>query len=294
MTMVRELRDSHDRTKESKGGATDVRTFHVDRPTVMLPTDGSLVDDDTGLKLPGENDPHPDLPGLKVDKVDAKPLLNKIGWSVVMVYYSNDRRFGTPRDNTQAGIKERRVTWSAITTPIPIVRERTIVTQVLNPGGNPTAQEEVIYEEATLNIGQPMMTIAVRVGIQGGLQFGDWEIIDDQVDSVHTINGRDYLFLGADVSQRGDLTEIEYRWLRDKGTPRPNNDPFSSGAIVPPSDSGLIDETKADLLRLPYHDLTYINGAPNIVGDLAKIEKPVRDLKLGEVKVLDADGKIVR
>ena len=31
-----------------------------------------------------------------------------------------------------------------------------------------------------------------------------------------------------------------------------------------------------------------------IVGDLAKIEKPVRDLKLGEVKVLDADGKVIR
>ena len=31
-----------------------------------------------------------------------------------------------------------------------------------------------------------------------------------------------------------------------------------------------------------------------IVGDLKKIEKPVRDLNLGEVKVLDAGGKVVR
>jgi zinc protease len=31
-----------------------------------------------------------------------------------------------------------------------------------------------------------------------------------------------------------------------------------------------------------------------IVGDLSKIEKGVRDLKLGDVKVLDADGKVVR
>jgi len=31
-----------------------------------------------------------------------------------------------------------------------------------------------------------------------------------------------------------------------------------------------------------------------IVGDLKKIEKPVRDLKIGEVKVLDAEGKVVR
>ena len=31
-----------------------------------------------------------------------------------------------------------------------------------------------------------------------------------------------------------------------------------------------------------------------IVGDLSKIEKPVRALNLGEVQVLDADGKVVR
>ena len=31
-----------------------------------------------------------------------------------------------------------------------------------------------------------------------------------------------------------------------------------------------------------------------VVGDLKKIEQPVRDLKIGEVKVIDADGRIVR
>jgi predicted Zn-dependent peptidase len=31
-----------------------------------------------------------------------------------------------------------------------------------------------------------------------------------------------------------------------------------------------------------------------IVGDLSKIEKPIRDLKLGDVKVIDADGKVLR
>jgi zinc protease len=31
-----------------------------------------------------------------------------------------------------------------------------------------------------------------------------------------------------------------------------------------------------------------------IVGDLKKIEKPMRDLNLGEVKVLNAEGKVVR
>jgi hypothetical protein len=30
-----------------------------------------------------------------------------------------------------------------------------------------------------------------------------------------------------------------------------------------------------------------------VVGDLAKIQQPIRDLKIGEVTVLDADGKPV-
>jgi hypothetical protein len=31
-----------------------------------------------------------------------------------------------------------------------------------------------------------------------------------------------------------------------------------------------------------------------VIGDLAKIEQPVRDLKLGAVTVLDADGDTIR
>ena len=31
-----------------------------------------------------------------------------------------------------------------------------------------------------------------------------------------------------------------------------------------------------------------------VVGDLSKIEAPVRALNLGEVKVMDADGKLLR
>jgi len=31
-----------------------------------------------------------------------------------------------------------------------------------------------------------------------------------------------------------------------------------------------------------------------VIGDLAKIEQPIRDLKLGTVQVLDADGNPVR
>jgi zinc protease len=31
-----------------------------------------------------------------------------------------------------------------------------------------------------------------------------------------------------------------------------------------------------------------------VVGDLSKIEQPIRDLKIGQVQVIDNDGKPVR
>jgi hypothetical protein len=31
-----------------------------------------------------------------------------------------------------------------------------------------------------------------------------------------------------------------------------------------------------------------------VIGDLAKIEQPIRDLNFGEVRVLDADGRVLR
>ncbi|HET6631450.1 MAG TPA: pitrilysin family protein [Rhodanobacteraceae bacterium] len=55
--------------------------------------------------------------------------------------------------------------------------------------------------------------------------------------------------------------------------------------------NGLDDEDIVAAAREVIHpdQLTWI-----IVGDLKKIEKPVRALKLGEVKVIDASGKVVR
>ncbi|MEZ4403864.1 MAG: pitrilysin family protein [Kofleriaceae bacterium] len=48
-------------------------------------------------------------------------------------------------------------------------------------------------------------------------------------------------------------------------------------------------QVQAAATTIKPHCLTWI-----IVGDLAKIERGIRDLKLGEVKVLDVDGKVLR
>ncbi|MDR2012865.1 MAG: insulinase family protein [Rhodanobacter sp.] len=56
-----------------------------------------------------------------------------------------------------------------------------------------------------------------------------------------------------------------------------------------------IEAQSDDAVRATAHEvvrpdaLTWI-----VVGDLKKIEQPVRDLKIGEVKVIDADGKVLR
>jgi len=52
------------------------------------------------------------------------------------------------------------------------------------------------------------------------------------------------------------------------------------------TDAGVRDAARSALLPAA---LTWV-----IVGDLRKIEQPIRDLQLGEVKVLDKDGQVVR
>lgn len=60
--------------------------------------------------------------------------------------------------------------------------------------------------------------------------------------------------------------------------------------FVPKVRALTLADTDAAMKKLVQPDaLTWI-----IVGDLAKIEAPLRKLKLGEVKVLDADGKVLR
>jgi predicted Zn-dependent peptidase len=50
-----------------------------------------------------------------------------------------------------------------------------------------------------------------------------------------------------------------------------------------------LESFKASAKAIQPGALTWI-----VVGDLKKIEAPVRALNLGEVKVVDADGKVVR
>jgi zinc protease len=50
-----------------------------------------------------------------------------------------------------------------------------------------------------------------------------------------------------------------------------------------------VDQLKKAAATIQPQALTWI-----IVGDLKKIEMPIRELGLGELKVVDADGKVVR
>ena len=50
-----------------------------------------------------------------------------------------------------------------------------------------------------------------------------------------------------------------------------------------------VDQIKAAAATIDPNALTWV-----VVGDLKQIEKPVRDLKLGEVSIVDADGKPVK
>jgi predicted Zn-dependent peptidase len=50
-----------------------------------------------------------------------------------------------------------------------------------------------------------------------------------------------------------------------------------------------LDQIKKAIGTIQPSGLTWV-----IVGDLKKIEKPIRGLELGDLKVVDADGKVLR
>ena len=68
--------------------------------------------------------------------------------------------------------------------------------------------------------------------------------------------------------------------------------------------SGEKAQQSARNARLPQHAVDLLQTRQQVIdpsrvtwvviGDLAKIEQPIRDLKLGDVTVLDADGKKLR
>ena len=128
--------------------------------------------------------------------------------------------------------------------------------------------------------------------------------IDRTADSIAEIRRELAEFTGAEPVTADELGKVQNRRIR--GLPGS----YETGAAVLGAISNIVsygwedDQVVRDQQRIEQMTLDEVRAAGAtldvgaltwvIVGDLAKIEAPVRELGLGEVVVLDADGKPVR
>ncbi|MEO7095216.1 MAG: pitrilysin family protein, partial [Polyangiales bacterium] len=129
--------------------------------------------------------------------------------------------------------------------------------------------------------------------------------IDKTIDSIKELEReiREYA-TGKAPAKPEELTKIQSTEVRGL----PGN--YETGAAVLETVSGFVNYGRGDdypatratrITAMKPADVTTAARAlkPDsltwvIVGDLSKIEKGIRDLKLGDVKVIDADGKVLR
>jgi predicted Zn-dependent peptidase len=102
------------------------------------------------------------------------------------------------------------------------------------------------------------------------------EIARIKLGQIRSMPG-EYQTTGSVLAALGDIVEYD----------RPDNYVETAKSRIKALDDDAVEAAAKQVIRPDA--LTWI-----VVGDLGKIEKPVRALELGEVKVLDADGKVVR
>jgi hypothetical protein len=87
-----------------------------------------------------------------------------------------------------------------------------------------------------------------RVRVRG-LGPADLDVIATERRKIHTIRGREYLYLGADVQEvDGDALDITHSWEIDNGTPFPQENSEYRIDIEYP----IVSPGPPELMRLPY------------------------------------------
>jgi predicted Zn-dependent peptidase len=110
----------------------------------------------------------------------------------------------------------------------------------------------------------------------GSRPLTDAEIARIKLGEIRSMPG-EYQTTGAVLAALGDIVEYD----------RPDDFVETAKSRIEALDDAAVEAAAKQVIHPD--TLTWV-----VVGDLAKIEKPVRELDLGEVKVLDADGKVVR
>lgn len=208
---------------------------------------------------PQTGSPHPTLPKLTADRVEA--FVDVSGTVIVQVSYSNDRRFTSTKPNVN---NETYYKWgwdqATVITRVPLY-VFTPVGAVPPPGSNISNSiwKATAFQIKSYRVRRPL-TMQVRIA-----NVNELDSIAEQTDKIHTLpGGGDHLFLGGTVDfiegQPGDAFQtvrVTYTWEKDLGTLYPElpADPAQRSKL-----SWGAQAAAGGVLRLPYHTLSVVNA----------------------------------
>ena len=263
---IREAIDSRAVSKDANGQKAGARTFlsiGVPNPAAALAEFDALADARV----------HPDDAGLVFDRVDCRGQNGNTVYVVTATYttFRGGRRPTEPQataDNPVFGWDYQKVT-----VEIPVAYQQTITTR-----SGDRSVTAIVWDAKTVKVAERRIVRSLRVAFETD-NSSTLDIIADQDRKLHTIRGREYLFLGASVSQDSKDQRrylIEYTWELDRGTiirntpstliifpDAPIPAPGTGGRlmyILAPADAVVLPSTSVRL-RTPYHTLDAIAAA---------------------------------
>lgn len=207
---------------------------------------------------PQTGSPHPTLPNLTADRVEA--FVDVTGTVIVQVSYSNDRRFTSTKPNVN---NDTYYAWgweqATVITRVPLYVR--VPVGITPPPGSPLPNKiwkATAFQIKSQRVRRPL-TMQVRIA-----NVNELDSIAEQTDKIHALpGGGDHLFLGGTVDfiegQPGDAfqtVKVTYTWEKDYGTLYPElpagSTDFSWGSQ---------QRLQGGVLRLPYNTLTVENNA---------------------------------
>jgi hypothetical protein len=269
MATVTERISSRGTGKDRNNKRLGTRVFIVD-----LPPDAVNQNPPPGLPIPGF-DTFPTDPTLICDNIRADYLDGSTNHSEVRAEYTNDRSGtfggGAPLDPTAPGFRSWSVDWRVVQTEIPYW----VKSPARYSWSNPANQTETFitgYEIEQFATREVFETI-VRRSVVESFVTADYEKIGSQVNTLHQIGSRVYLYSSGSVEETSPgKWKVEHVWEYDPGTPnnfRPSGPevgwPQALTSIIPIVSPGV------QFARPPYHGVVptpgiYDPGPPPFVG----------------------------
>lgn len=235
MARLIEYVESRTKAVETATGAAGARRVFKG-PAIRSDVDALAVFQDEGHAT------HPGDPSLKLTGVEVAPMKNGAGYEVTATYSNRSTRFSQPpRD--QPGYYH--FGWQTQDVKVTLPFNKRVVAIV----GDDQPDGVRVWSIASVEYTETRLVRPMTVRVTG-YPVSAFDVLAVEKRKIHTIHGRDYLYLGGEVAEvDGEAFDVTHSWEIDGGTP-----------FVPDNNQNRIDVEypsvgtvgNQDMMRLPY------------------------------------------